>query len=130
MNRVGDSLIRIKNALLTKKSEVVVYGNKIVKNICEIMKKEGYINNYEVIDPMKNLIRIELKYLDDKRKKPALTMIKQVSKPSRRIYIKSQDIIPTMSGLGIGIISTNQGVMTTYQAKKKKLGGELICELF
>ncbi len=130
MNRVSDSLSMIKNALLTKRSEVTIYGNSIVKNICEIMKKEGYIKNYEIINPLKTLIKVELKYLDDKHKEPALKLIKVVSKPSRRIYVKSQDIKPVVSGLGISIISTNQGVMTTYQAKKRKLGGELICELF
>jgi len=130
MNRISDSLSAIKNALSTKKTEVVIRGNSVVKNVCEILKKEGYIKNYEIIDPLKTQIKIELKYLDEKRKNPALSTIKIISKPSRRIYVKSQDIKPVTSGLGIGIISTNQGVMTTYQAKKKKLGGELICELF
>ena len=130
MNRISDSLSAIKNALSTKKTEVVIYGNSVVKNVCEILKKEGYIKNYEIIDPLKTQIKVELKYLDEKRKKPVLSTIKIISKPSRRIYVKSQDIKPVMSGLGMGIISTNQGVMTTYQAKKRKLGGELICELF
>ncbi|MGE4546805.1 MAG: 30S ribosomal protein S8 [Desulfurella sp.] len=130
MNRISDSLSAIKNALSTKKTEVVIYGNSVVKNVCEILKKEGYIKNYEIIDPLKTQIKVELKYLDEKRKNPVLSTIKIISKPSRRIYVKSQDIKPVMSGLGMGIISTNQGVMTTYQAKKRKLGGELICELF
>jgi small subunit ribosomal protein S8 len=130
MNRISDSLSAIKNALSTKKTEVVIYGNSVMKNVCEILKKEGYIKNYEIIDPLKTQIKVELKYLDEKRKKPVLSTIKIISKPSRRIYVKSQDIKPVMSGLGMGIISTNQGVMTTYQAKKRKLGGELICELF
>lgn len=130
MNRISDSLSMIKNALLSKKSEVTIYGNSIVRNICEIMKKEGYIKNYEIVEPLKSLIKVELKYTDEKRKKSTLSMIRLVSKPSRRIYVKWQDIRPVMSGLGVGIVSTNQGVMTTYQAKKRKLGGELICELF
>jgi|UniRef100_A0A832AXQ4 small subunit ribosomal protein S8 len=130
MNRISDSLSAIKNALSTKKTEVVIYGNSVVKNVCEILKKEGYIKNYEIIDPLKTQIKVELQYLDEKRKNPVLSTIKIISKPSRRIYVKSQDIKPVMSGLGMGIISTNQGVMTTYQAKKRKLGGELICELF
>lgn len=130
MNRISDSLSAIKNALSTKKTEVIIYGNSMVKNICEILKKEGYIKNYEIIDPLKTQIKVELKYLDEKRKKPVLSTIKIISKPSRRIYVKSQDIKPVVSGLGIGIISTSKGVMTTYQAKKSKLGGELICELF
>lgn len=130
MNRISDSLSMIKNALLTKKSEVTIYGNSIVKNICEIMKKEGYIKNYEIVEPLKSLIKVELKYTDEKRKNPTLSLIRVVSKPSRRIYVKWQDIKPVVSGLGIGIVSTDQGVMTTYQAKKRKLGGELICELF
>ncbi|MGB9755392.1 MAG: 30S ribosomal protein S8 [Desulfurella sp.] len=130
MNRISDSLSMIKNALSTKKSEVTIYGNSIIKNICEIMKKEGYIKNYEIVEPLKSLIRVELKYTDEKRKNPALSLIRVVSKPSRRIYVKCEDIKPVVSGLGIGIVSTNQGVMTTYQAKKRKLGGELICELF
>ncbi|AHF96701.1 MAG: 30S ribosomal protein S8 [Desulfurella sp.] len=130
MNRISDSLSSLKNALSTKKTDVIIYGNSVVKNICEILKKEGYIKNYEIIDPLKTQIKVELKYLDEKRKKPALSEIKIVSKPSRRVYVKSDEIKPVVSGLGIGIISTNQGVMTTYQAKKKRLGGELICELF
>jgi small subunit ribosomal protein S8 len=130
MNRISDSLSAIKNALSTKKTEVVIYGNSVMKNVCEILKKEGYIKNYEIIDPLKTQIKVELQYLDEKRKNPVLSTIKIISKPSRRIYVKSQDIKPVMSGLGMGIISTNQGVMTTYQAKKRKLGGELICELF
>jgi small subunit ribosomal protein S8 len=130
MNRISDSLSAIKNALSTKKTEVVIYGNSVVKNVCEILKKEGYIKNYEIIDLLKTQIKVELQYLDEKRKNPVLSNIKIISKPSRRIYVKSQGIKPVMSGLGMGIISTNQGVMTTYQAKKRKLGGELICELF
>ncbi|WP_291490427.1 30S ribosomal protein S8 [Desulfurella sp.] len=130
MNRISDSLSSLKNALSTKKTDVIIYGNSVVKNICEILKKEGYIKNYEIIDPLKTQIKVELKYLDEKRKKPALSEIKIISKPSRRVYVKSNDIKPVVSGLGVGIISTNQGVMTTYQAKKKRLGGELICELF
>lgn len=130
MSKISDSLSMLKNAIAAKKNEVVISGNSIIKDMCEIMRKEGYINNYEIIDSLKNQIKIELRYLDAKRKKPALNSIKIVSKPSRSIYLKAESIKPVVSGLGVGIISTNQGVMTTYQAKKQSLGGELICELF
>ncbi len=130
--KVADCLSKIKNGLKAKHDYVDVASNNLVENVVRILKEEGYISDYKKLTDTgnRNMIRIFLKYADEHKRKPAIMLMKMVSKPSRRVYISSDEIKPVMNGLGIGIISTSQGVMTTYEAKKRNLGGEYICEVF
>lgn len=131
---IADMLIRIKNGYLAGKKLVEVPFSKIKQSIAQILVKEGYLKNarLEVIDSgkkkqvKKNLI-LELRYKDGR---PALTDVKRVSKPGVRIYLKSKEISKPKFGLGITIVSTSKGIMTHKEAKKRNLGGEIICEVW
>ncbi len=130
--KVADCLSKIRNGLKAKHDYVDVAGNNLVKNVVKILKDEGYISDYKELtdNGNRNMLRVFLKYIDSNKRKPAIMTVSMVTKPSRRVYISSGDIKPVMNGLGIGIISTPQGVMTTYEAKKRNVGGEYICEVF
>ncbi|WP_025270567.1 30S ribosomal protein S8 [Hippea sp. KM1] len=130
--KVADCLSKIKNGLKAKHDYVDVSSNNLVENVCRILKEEGYIKDYKKLEDVgnRNVVRVFLKYVDDNKRKPAIMLMKMVSKPSRRVYISSDEIKPVMNGLGIGIISTSKGVMTTKEAKKLGVGGEYICEVF
>ncbi|WP_035589651.1 30S ribosomal protein S8 [Hippea jasoniae] len=130
--KVADCLSKIKNGLKAKHEYVDVASNNLVENVCRILKEEGYISDYKKLDNVgsRNIVRVFLKYADENKRKPVIMSMKMVSKPSRRIYISADEIKPVMNGLGIGIISTSKGVMTTKEAKKLGIGGEYICEVF
>ena len=130
--KVADCLSKIKNGLKAKHDYVDVSSNNLVENVCRILKEEGYIKDYKKLEDVgnRNVVRVFLKYADENKRKPAIMLMKMVSKPSRRVYISSDEIKPVMNGLGIGIISTSKGVMTTKEAKKLGVGGEYICEVF
>lgn len=117
---VGDTLIRIKNGYAASKSEVTVRYSKLIKQICELLKKEGYIVGYK---DSGNQIVVSLKY--DSRT-AALSGVKRVSKPSLRVY-KGADSLPrVLNGLGVAIVSTPKGVMTDKEARKLHIGGEVL----
>ncbi len=130
--KVADCLSKIKNGLKAKHDYVDVANNHLVENVVKILKEEGYINDYRKLTDTgnRNMLRVFLKYADQNKREPAIRMMKMVSKPSRRVYISVDEIKPVMNGLGIGIVSTSQGVMTTDEAKRRNLGGEYICEVF
>jgi len=121
---IADLLVRIKNASLIRKNEVTMCYSKIKLAILEILQTEGYVKDIRTFD------------LDDKKMIGAnltgshLTHIKQISKPGRRVYVKSKDIPRPLRGLGLVILSTPQGLTTSNDAIKKGIGGELICEIW
>ncbi len=130
--RVVNALSKIKNALMAKHDFVDIESNSTVYSICDILKKQGYIKDYYRLDEYgnRNVVRVELKYIDVQKNRPVIKEIKLVTKPSRRVYVGASDIKPVRGGLGIGIISTSQGIMVFDEAKKRNLGGEVICEVF
>lgn len=130
--RLADSISSIKNALMSKHNYVDVDSNSLVFSMCEILKSEGYIEDVKKLESAsnKNTIRVILKYVDESKKEPVIKSIKLISKPSRRVYIQSDSIKPVMNDLGVGIISTSKGVITTQKAKELGVGGEYICEVF
>jgi len=98
-------------------------------NVAKILKDEGYINDYHIQEGgVQGVLRIDLKYSQDQDK--VITGIRRVSKPGRRIYVNADNIPKVMSGLGVGIISTSKGVMSDRQARKIRVGGELLCEVW
>lgn len=126
---ISDLLTRIRNAGMARKTEVLMPSTKIVAAITEILKQEGYISDFEVIEKRpQNQIKIALRYGPDKRH--TIREIKRVSKPGLRIYAGKNEIPRVRSGLGIAIVSTPQGVITGYEARKRGIGGEVLCTVF
>ena len=126
---IADLLSRIRNALLAKHDRLDVPVSKLKLEICKILKEEGFIKNFRVIDgsPVGS-VRIFLRYSPDGQ--PAINHVERVSKPGRRVYKASADIKPVRNGLGVGIVSTSQGLLSDAQARQRKVGGELLCELW
>ncbi|MCV2528260.1 MAG: 30S ribosomal protein S8 [Candidatus Lightella neohaematopini] len=125
---ISDMIVRIRSGQQNKKHYINVPASNIKINIVNLLKIEGYINNFNVITiKNKNVIQIELKYFNNL---PVIECIKRISKPSLRVYKKACDIPRIMSGMGIAIISTSKGIMTDRKARHLKLGGEIICYVF
>jgi len=124
---IGDMLTRIRNGFLASQRQIVVPHSKIKENLAQILTKNGYLKKIEVEGKDKKNLNLTLRY---EGKKPAIVQIKRVSKPGRRVYIKSKQIKPVLSGLGIMVISTPTGMMTGKQAFKENLGGEVICQVW
>ena len=123
---IADMLTRIRNANTAKHDTVDVPASKMKLAIADILVKEGYIAKYEVLeDGAIKTIRITLKYGADKNEK-IITGLKRISKPGLRIYAGSQEIPRVLGGLGIAILSTNQGVITDKEARKLHVGGEVL----
>ncbi len=124
---IGDMLARIKNAQVRNHRKVSLPSSKFKTKIADVLKSEGYIIDYKVNDDEKPLIEINLKYNSGN---PVINTIERVSKPGRRIFSSANSLPKINNGLGIAIVSTPQGVMTDVDARKKKLGGEIICKVF
>jgi len=132
---IADMLTRIRNASFVKKQEVIIPMSKMKKQIAEILKKEGWIYDFEVIkssaDKNKSvfdMLKIVLKY--KKSGRSAISNIRKISKPGLRVYVKKDELPRVLNNLGIAIISTSKGLMTNKLARKENLGGEVICEIY
>ena len=124
---IGDMLARIKNAQVRNHSKVSLPSSKFKAKIADVLKSEGYIIDYKINDEKKPSIEINLKYNSGN---PVINTIERISKPGRRIFSSASSLPKINNGLGIAIVSTPQGVMTDVDARKKKLGGEIICKVF
>lgn len=127
---IADLLTRIRNAQLRKSKEFVVPSSKMVVSIVDILKKEGFIEDYkngENKETTRKEVTINLKYPDGK---PSITGLKRISKPGVRRYVGYRDIRKVLSGLGVSIVSTPKGVMTGDSARKERVGGEILCEIW
>lgn len=126
---LADMLTRIRNAGMVKFRSVEIPLSNIKKGVADILKKEGYINDFMIIDNEKQgVLKIDLKY--DSHDNKVITGIKRISKPGRRLYLRHDNIPKTMSGLGISILSTSKGIMTDKEARAKRVGGEILCEVW
>ncbi|MGQ9553809.1 MAG: 30S ribosomal protein S8 [Anaerolineae bacterium] len=126
---IADMLTRIRNAGTVRHTHVVMPSSKIKAEIARILKEEGFIRNYEIIqDGVQPTLRIWLKYTEDKQ--PVISGLERVSKPGRRVYSGRRDIPWVMSGLGIAIVTTPLGVMTDQQARRRHVGGEILCRVW
>ena len=124
---IADMLTRIRNANTAKHDTVDVPASKMKLSIAEILFNEGYIKKYDVIeDGNFKTIRITLKYGADKNEK-IISGLQRISKPGLRVYAGKEDLPRVLGGLGIAIISTNQGVVTDKKARELKVGGEVLC---
>lgn len=128
MDPIADMLITIKNAQAVGKLTVKIPFSKIKLEIAKILKKEGFINEVEEKGRRKKSLIIFLKY--DEEKKPAISGVKRISKPGQKIWKGYREIRKVKGGYGIAIISTPRGLMTDSQARKQKVGGEILCEIW
>ncbi|HEX6797380.1 MAG TPA: 30S ribosomal protein S8 [Ktedonobacterales bacterium] len=122
---IADMLTRIRNAIMARHSRVLIPASKMKIAIAAVLKEEGYIRDYDVVqDGPQGTLRVTLKYVD---KRPVLTQLKRVSKPGLRVYTRRDSIPRVRGGLGTAIISTPQGLMTGRRAYQLGLGGEVVC---
>ncbi len=131
---IADMLARINNALKSRKGEVSMPSSKMKEKIAEILKREGYIEDYTVSEENKKgtqgTLIIKLKYLGARNTKPVIQGLKKVSRPGLRQYKPANEIPYVRKGLGIAILSTNKGVITDSEARKQKVGGEVLCYIW
>ena len=125
---IGDMLARLKNSQMRNHKKIEMPSSKFKAKIAEILKSEGYIVDFEVkSEKNKANLQISLKYNSGN---PVISSIERVSKPGRRIFSSAESLPKVNNGLGIAIISTPKGVMTDIDARKQKVGGEIICKVF
>jgi small subunit ribosomal protein S8 len=126
---ISDMLTRIRNAGMAQKYETTMPATKILVAIAAILKQEGYITDFQVIEKRpQNQLVVKLGYGPDK--KHVIREIKRVSKPGLRVYAGKDQLPRVRSGLGIAIVSTPEGVLTGYEARKRGIGGEVLCTVW
>ena len=126
---IGDMLTRIRNGQMRSLTKIVIpFSNFRLKKL-EVLKKEGYIINFNISDDKNKIksILVDLKYYEGQ---PVIKEIKRISKPGRRVYSRADSIPRVLNGLGLAILSTSKGVMSDTEAVKNNLGGEIICRIF
>ncbi|MDN5375264.1 MAG: small subunit ribosomal protein [Thermacetogenium sp.] len=126
---IADFLTRIRNANQVYRERVEVPASNMKKSLAEIMKREGFIKTYEVVDDGKQgILRLYLKYGPNRQK--VISGLKRISKPGLRVYVKKDEIPKVLGGLGVAVISTSKGLMTDKQARQEGLGGEVVCYIW
>ena len=126
---IADMLTRIRNANVMRYTEVEVPASNIKKEIANILKEEGYIVDYKILeDSVQDKMMLTLKYGENKER--VITGLKRISKPGLRVYAKSNEVPKVLNGLGIAIISTSRGIMTDRTARKENLGGEVLAYIW
>lgn len=126
---ISDLLTRIRNAHLAKHDRLDVPASKLKAELCRVLKSAGFVQDFRVIDGVpQGTLRVYLRY--DDAGTPAIQHLRRVSKPGRRVYRKADDLRPVRNGLGVGIVSTSQGVLTDAEARQRRVGGEVLCEIW
>jgi small subunit ribosomal protein S8 len=125
---VSDLLTRIRNASAARHDTVDIPSSKLKLEIARILKEEGYVSNYQLMqDDKQGMIRIQLRYASGKS--PVISSLERISRPGCRVYADKSEIPSVLGGLGICIVSTSQGILTGKQAQEKGLGGEVLCAI-
>ena len=131
---ISDMLTRVRNADMAGHSVVALPSSKIKVAIAQILKEEGYIGGYEVVDGKvvgSKVLRVRLKYVGERRERhPVITGLERVSRPGRRVYTGKREIPWVLSGIGVAILSTPKGVMTGKRARQLGVGGEVLCKVW
>jgi small subunit ribosomal protein S8 len=126
---IADMLTRIRNSAMAKHPRVDLPSSKLKVEVARILKDEGYLSNFKVVDEKgKKTLRLFLRYTPDRR--CVITDLKRVSRPGSRRYVGKTDIRSVVGGMGISILSTPRGLMTGHSARKEGVGGELLCEVW
>ena len=125
---IANALTKIRNAVRVQHTEVCLSVNKMILKILEILKDNGFINDFNIVEEKnkQKSANVKLFYNPD----PSIVSLDRISKPGRRVYVKCNEIPRVYNGLGIAIVSTSKGVMTDKEAKSKNVGGELVCVIF
>lgn len=126
---LSDTLARIRNGQLAYAYEVNVKASKLTENVVRVLKEEGFVEDYEPVEvgPGRKEIKVRLRYFEGR---PVIRELKRRSKPGRREYSNSANMLTHRNGLGVTIVSTSRGVMTGYDAQQAKVGGEVLCTVF
>jgi small subunit ribosomal protein S8 len=125
---IADMLTRVRNSLKAGHLRVDIPSSKLKISVARILKNEGFIKNYKILDDKRQkLLRIYLKYGTNRQ--PAIYSLERVSKPGRRVYSNAEDLKPILNNIGIWILSTSKGVITNKAAKKLNVGGEILCKI-
>lgn len=129
---LADMLTRIRNATERQHPAVSIPHSKIKEAVVRVMKDEGYIEDYQVLpERPQPVLRVRLKYTGDRRnRRSIITGLQRVSKPGRRMYVGKQDIPWVLNGMGVAIVTTSQGVMTGQEARRRGVGGEVLCKIW
>ena len=123
---IADMLTRIRNAVSAKHESVVMPSSKVKVAIASVLKEEGYIRDFEVAEEEnRRVLRVKLNYSAGKQ--PVLNGLQRVSKPGLRVYTKADRVPRVLGGLGVAVLSTSQGLMTDREARKRRMGGEVLC---
>jgi len=126
---IADMLTRIRNAGHAKFKSVDIPGSVMKIEIAKVLKEEGYIKNFKVVqDNKQGILRVYLKYVSHNQN--AILSLDRVSKPSRRVYMRRKDLKPYLDGTGIVVLSTSKGIMTDQAARKANVGGEILCRVW
>lgn len=128
---VADMITRIRNANTVFQEETTMPASKLKERIAEVLKTEGYIDDYSVDDATDRpgrVLRIQLRYSPNRTR--SITGLKRVSKPGLRVYSKADSIPRVLGGLGIAILSTNEGLLTDREARERRVGGEILCHVW
>jgi small subunit ribosomal protein S8 len=131
---IADMLTRVRNAVMAGQSQIAMPSSKLKAEIAKILKDEGFLESFEVVDEEKSnfkVLRLKIKYIGERRERKAvLSGIERVSSPGRRIYTNKKEIPWVLSGLGVAILSTPKGVMTGARARQLGVGGEILCKVW
>ncbi len=131
---IADMLTRIRNAMLAGHATVVMPCSNIKIEIARILKDEGFLESYEVVEGesiAQRILRVKIKYAGERRsRRPVMTGIVRVSRPGRRVYTRRDEIPWILSGMGVSIMSTPKGVMTGQRARQLNVGGEILCKVW
>ena len=131
---IADMLTRIRNAVIAGHTTVALPNSKMKTSIAKILKEEGYVGGYEIVDgqtPVHKILRIRLKYIGERReRRSVITGLERISRPGKRVYTGKKDIPWVLSGMGISIVSTPKGVMTGQRARQLGVGGEILCQIW
>ena len=126
---IADMLTRIRNAVRARHPRVDLPSSKMKIELARILKEEGYVSTYKVVEENKRkILRVFFRYTSDKRS--VITNLKRISRPGCRRYVGKSDIRPVVGGMGVAILSTPRGIMTGQTARKEGVGGELLCEVW
>jgi small subunit ribosomal protein S8 len=126
---IADLLIRIRNGSLAEHEKVDIPASKLKVRLAEIMKEEGFVKNFRVIEDTKQgILRIYLKYGPDQER--VISGMRRVSRPGRRIYVSADKVPSVLGGIGVAILSTPKGVLTDRASRKEHVGGEVLCYLW
>lgn len=126
---VGDMLTRIRNASRARHEKVTIPGSKLKERIANVLKDEGFVKDV-VLHKQENRTEITVVLKYGPNREPAITEIRRVSRPGLRRYVPTTDIPRVLNGMGIAVLSTSRGVMVDREARKQKVGGELICTVY